>query len=402
MILNLMKISLKSLLKNKLRTILTILGIYIGIVSIVLIITISNSAKITIKDKLEQLDTLLVTARIFNTKDINTKKVINKLKEESAINNIAVRMDMEWNDGESIQSSDTDNMQNETRSIEAINIEYFSIYPDIKEKLIYGHVFTSIEENNNLPVCLLREDIANEIYGNSKCIGKYITVNNEKLKIIGIMRNNSENEYDVNYVADLYVLESYIESSNEDYSINEICYIVEPIGIKSREEVYAIVDETIGEFLEKEDYYVEQYLFTTEEASLTIIDIVSIVFIIIAGISVVSGGIGIMNVLLVSVNEKIKEIGIRRALGASKKVIFIQFILEGIFIMLSAGILGIVTNIFLVGIANNIFVDYGLMLVVNIEIIIYTMIFCGFLGILFGLYPAWKASRLNPVEALRN
>ena len=389
MILDLIKISCKSLLKNKLRTILTILGIYIGIVSIVLIITISNSAKTTIKNELKQLDTLLVTARIFNTKD-------------SAINNIAVRMDIEWNDYENIQFNNNDNMDYEIHSIEAINTEYFSIYPDIKDKIIYGHVFTNIEENNNLPVCLLREDVANDLYGSSKCIGKYVTVNNEKLKVIGIMRNNSDNEYDLNYVAELYMLESYIESSNEDYSINEISYIIEPIGIKSREEVYSIVDETIGEFLAKEDYYVEQYLYTAEEASLTIIDIVSIVFIIIAGISIVSGGIGIMNVLLVSVNEKIKEIGIRRALGASKKVIFIQFILEGVFIMLSAGVLGILTNIFLVGIANNLFTDYGLILTVNIETIIYTMLFCGFLGIVFGIYPAWKASKLNPVEALRN
>lgn len=402
MILDLVKISFKSLLKNKLRTILTILGIYIGIVSIVLIITISNSAKITIKSELEQLDTLLVTARIFNTKGINTKKVTENLKEDSGIKNIAVRMEIEWNDYESMQSSNTDNTDYETHSIEAINIEYFSIYPDIKEKLMYGHIFTGIEEENNLPVCLLREDIANELCGNSKCIGKYITVNNEKLKIIGIMRNNLDDEYDSNYVADIYMLESYIENSNMDYSVNEICYIIEPIGIKSREEVYSIVDETIGEFLAKEDYYVEQYLYTAEEASLTIIDIISIVFIVIAGISVVSGGIGIMNVLLVSVNEKIKEIGIRRALGASKKVIFIQFILEGVFIMLSAGVLGILTNILLVGIANNLFSDYGLILAINIEIIIYTMIFCGFLGILFGLYPAWKASKLNPVDALRN
>lgn len=402
MILDLIKISFKSLLKNKLRTILTILGIYIGIVSIVLIITISNSAKTTIKSELEQLDTLLVTARIFNTKDINTKKVVGNLKEDSGIKNIAVRMEIEWNDYEGMQSSNTDNMDYETHSIEAINTEYFSIYPDIKEKLIHGHVFTRIEEENNLPVCLLREDIANELYGSSKCIGKDITVNNEKLKVVGIMRNNSDDEYDLNYVADLYMLESYIESSNMDYSINEICYIIEPIGIKSREEVYSIVNETIGEFLAKEDYYVEQYLYTAEEASLTIIDIVSIVFIVIAGISVVSGGIGIMNVLLVSVNEKIKEIGIRRAIGASKKVIFIQFILEGIFIMLSAGGLGILTNIFLVGIANNLFSSYGLILAVNIETIIYTMLFCSFLGILFGLYPAWKASKLNPVDALRN
>jgi len=402
MILDLVKISFKSLLKNKLRTILTILGIYIGIVSIVLIITISNSAKITIKSELEQLDTLLVTARIFNTKGINTKKVTENLKEDSGIKNIAVRMEIEWNDYESMQSSNTDNTDYETHSIEAINIEYFSIYPDIKEKLMYGHIFTGIEEENNLPVCLLREDIANELCGNSKCIGKYITVNNEKLKIIGIMRNNLDDEYDSNYVADIYMLESYIENSNMDYSVNEICYIIEPIGIKSREEVYSIVDETIGEFLAKEDYYVEQYLYTAEEASLTIIDIISIVFIVIAGISVVSGGIGIMNVLLVSVNEKIKEIGIRRALGASKKVIFIQFILEGVFIMLSAGVLGILTNILLVGIANNLFSDYGLILAINIETIIYTMIFCGFLGILFGLYPAWKASKLNPVDALRN
>lgn len=402
MILDLIKISFKSLLKNKLRTILTILGIYIGTVSIVLIITISSSTKITIKNKLEQLNTLLVTARVFNTNNINTRKVIENLRENSAIKNTAIKMDIEWNNYEDMQSNNTDNIDYESHSIEAINTEYFSIYPDIKDNLIHGHVFTKIEEEKKLPVCLLREDVANELYGNIKCIGKYITVNNEKLKIIGIMRNNTDNEYDMNHVAGLYVLESYIENSNMNYSINEIYYVIEPIGIRSKEEVYSIVDKTLGEFLEKENYYVEQYMYTAEEASLTVIDIISIVFIVIAGVSIISGGIGIMNVLLVSVNEKVREIGIRRALGASKTVIFIQFILESIFIMLSSGVLSILTNMLLVAIANRLLSYYGLILKMDIELVIYTIIFGGFLGILFGLYPAWKAAKLNPVDALRN
>ena len=406
MILDLIKISFNSLLKNKLRTILTILGIYIGIVSIILIITISNSAKKQIVSELNELDSLIVTARVFNMKDSDyflPKKAISDLLEESSIKRIAIRTEIEWDEFSEIsENSYLDDEEYEIHTIEAINREYFNIYPEIKNKLLYGHTFTTIEEDNNLPVCILREDVASKLLGNSKSVGEKITINNQELKVVGIMQNSMENEYDLHYVAEAYILYSYLENSNEEYSISETCYLIEPISINSREEVNTIVDKIFNEYLEKEEYYLDQYLFSTEDVTLKIIDIISLVFIIIAGISVVSGGIGIMNVLLVSVSEKIKEIGIRRALGASKKMIFVQFILEGISIMLIAGILGILTNLLLINVANGLFSDLGLILSIDINIIINTLLFCSILGMVFGIYPAIKASRLNPVDALRN
>lgn len=406
MILDLIKISFNSLLKNKLRTILTILGIYIGIVSIILIITISNSAKKQIISELNELDSLIVTARVFNMKNYDyflPKKAISDLLEESSIKRIAIRTEIEWDEfsGDS-ENSYIDDDEYKTHTIEAINTEYFNVYPEIKNELLYGHTFSIIEEDNSLPVCILREDVASKLIGNSKSVGEKVTINNQELKVVGIMRNSSENEYDLHYVAEAYILHSYLENSNEEYSISETCYLIEPISINSREEVNTIVDKIFNEYLEKEEYYLDQYLFSTEDVTLKIIDIISLVFIIIAGISVVSGGIGIMNVLLVSVSEKIKEIGIRRALGASKKMIFVQFILEGISIMLIAGILGILTNLLLINVANGSFSDLGLILSIDINTIINTLLFCSILGMVFGIYPAIKASKLNPVDALKN
>lgn len=403
MILDLIKISFNSLLKNKLRTILTILGIYIGIVSIILIITISNSAKKQIVNELNELDSWIVTARVFNMENNNyflPKKAINDLIEESSINRIAIRTEIEWN--EINENSYLNDEELEIHTIEAINTEYFNIYPEIKNKLLYGHTFTTIEEDNCLPVCILREDVASKLLGNSKSLGEKIKINNQELKVVGIMQNSSENEYDMHYVADAYILHNYLENTNEEYSISETCYLIEPISINSREEVNSIVEKTFNEHLEKEEYYLEQYLVSTEDVTLKIIDIISLVFVVIAGISIISGGIGIMNVLLVSVSEKVKEIGIRRALGASKKIIFGQFILEGISIMLVAGILGIFTNLLLINVANRLFSDLGLILSIDLKIIVNTLLFCTILGMVFGIYPAIKASRLNPVDALRN
>lgn len=406
MILDLIKISFNSLLKNKLRTTLTILGIYIGILSIILIITISNSAKKQIASELNELDSLIVTARVFNIKGNDyflPKKAISDLIEESSIKKIAIRTEIEWDEfSENSETFYLDDEEYEIHTIEAVNTEYFNVYPEIKNKLLYGHTFSIIEENNSLPVCILREDVASKLLGNSKSVGEKVTINNQDLKVVGIMQNSSENEYALHYVAEAYILHNYLVHSNEEYNISETCYLIEPISMNSREEVNSIVDKIFNEYLEKDEYYLEESLFSAEDVTLKIIDIISIVFIVIAGISVISGGIGIMNVLLVSVSEKIKEIGIRRALGASKKNIFIQFILEGISIMLIAGIFAILTNLLLINIANVLFRDLGLILTIDINIIVNTLLFCSILGMVFGTYPAIKASRLNPVDALRN
>ena len=402
MIVDLIKISIKSLLRNKIRTFLTIFGIYIGVVSIVLIITISDSAKIKISTKLENIEELIITARIFDLEGEYSRipdNIIQELEQESSIKRIGTKEEMDWRDyNEFFEDND---FNGSAAVVQAVDIDYFNIYSKIKESIICGRIFSKIEEENMLPVCMLREDVAKELFKTTNCLGATVMLNNQRLKVVGIVSNDKK-EYVSDNISEMYVLDSYVTNSNIEYSFAEKCYIIEPINNKSREEAYNKTEEKFSEYLSEDTYYLEQYVYSAEDVALEVIDIISTILFIIAGISIVSGGIGIMNVLLVSVNEKVKEIGLRRALGTNKKNIFLQFILEGIVIMIIAGILGIVTNIIIIEIANNVFSDYELDLYMKPKTVFDTMLFCGLIGILFGIYPAFKASRLNPVDALRS
>ena len=164
------------------------------------------------------------------------------------------------------------------------------------------------------------------------------------------------------------------------------------------------IKNVLNEYLKESDYYIQDYYASIIEQSTTILDIISLVFLGIASLSILVGGIGIMNIMLVSVNERIKEIGIRIALGAKGYHILIQFLMEGIFLTLFSGIIGIVLAILATNGANSFMIanNYtSFTLKVNLGVMMNTILFCGIIGIVFGIYPAKKASKMNPVEALR-
>lgn len=136
----------------------------------------------------------------------------------------------------------------------------------------------------------------------------------------------------------------------------------------------------------------------------SMLNIVEMVFAGIAGLSIVVGGIGIMNIMLVSVSERVKETGIRMALGAKNSDIVFQFLIEGIMLTVLSGIFGIILA-YLATIIVNIFIsqstNIGFVLQINFFIMLKIILFCGCLGIIFGIYPAIKAGKLDPVEALK-
>ena len=135
-----------------------------------------------------------------------------------------------------------------------------------------------------------------------------------------------------------------------------------------------------------------------------VIGVIELVFAGIAGLSLLVGGIGIMNIMLVSVNERIKEIGIRMALGANSGNIKLQFLIEGIILTLLSGIIGMILATIAMNVANALIsnlTDFSLTLKVDLGVMLKTVAFCGIIGVIFGYYPAKKASNLNPIDALR-
>ena len=234
-------------------------------------------------------------------------------------------------------------------------------------------------------------------------MGKTIIVNKNEIEIIGVMRKE-ENEGYTNMTSKLYVLDSYASDFFTESRGQNAEYLFTPTDNQERAAAVADIHRLLEEYLKRnEEYYIQEDSTSYLQEVGVIFDIMELIFAGIAGLSLLVGGIGIMNIMLVSVNERIKEIGIRMALGAKQINIMVQFLIEGVMLTIFSGILGMALAYGVMQIANFVItnqMDFELELTMDLAILVKTILFCGGVGVLFGIYPAWKASKLNPIDAL--
>lgn len=394
---------------NKLRTFLTMLGIIIGIFSITIIFAISSATKQTVNSELSAIDFSEISVEVYGTY-IDDQMVINI--PESEIKNLEHEECIE-----SVYQNKIYEYKEMMKKIEKLSIEERNMlmaWPQCtgtsykttqKLELVDGRNFTKMDEEYRMPFCIIQTNLAERVLGKTEnIIGEKIKINNCEFEIIG-QYDEEETFYGGENV---YVLNSYANDYFEkgENDMGGLTFTVKPVSSEKREEAVEIIKEKLLEYMGTEEFYINSDMQTFAEETNTIIGIVELVFAGIAGLSLLVGGIGIMNIMLVSVNERIKEIGIRMALGANAGNIKTQFLIEGVMLTLLSGIIGMliasgaisVVNMF---ISNSEFAKSGFSLGVDFGVMIKTVLFCGVIGIIFGLYPAKKASELNPIDALR-
>ncbi len=405
MIIEAIKTSFKVLTTNKLRTILTMLGIVIGIFSISMIFSISTGTRKSMRDAFDKFQVDTISTYIHEISPIDRELLEREMEElvenESSIITMTKYSFIEFKEYEYALSvyyydkSDYGHGYNLAidENYQTVSGEEFKMI-----KMKSGKFLSSKDIASNMPYVVLREDVAEKLYGTSDVIGKKAIVNNYEFEIIGIMNWGDDSDVP-NMVIPYYALNGSFKSGDPSY----VFKIDNPKNVK---EIEGKLNKTFGQYINPEAYSVSSIDNTDIlKESESIINLVELVFVGIAGLSIVVGGIGIMNIMLVSVSERIKETGVRIALGARNIDIIIQFLIEGIMITLFSGIIGLGLA-YLVTIVGNGFLEemgdeFMLRLLIDFKTCIYIVIFCGVLGIVFGIYPAIKAGKLDPVEALK-
>lgn len=420
------KMAFQALLANKMRALLTMLGIIIGIGAVIAIMTVSSSLTNSITDSFQEMGANNITVGLKQTstetetrsnglkfgaasrnfsvdeEDLITDEMLSKLKKQYSDKIDAIGISESIANGTIHDGGNTANID-----ITGINEEYFSS-SDVT--LLAGRRLTNADVEGKKRVIMISDKAVEQIFS-----GNYETALTQKIQV------DVDGVYEQYYVVGVYQYEtnnSFSSSSDED--ITTTAYI--PIST-GKEQIHAdegyqqftVVTksgmESVSEFAtEIENFFAPYYstndeyqVSTTTMESMTesmseMIGTVSIAISFIAGISLLVGGIGVMNIMLVSITERTREIGTRKALGAKNSSIRFQFIIESMILCLIGGVFGILVGFILGAIAASL-LGYGA--TVPVVSIVVAVAFSMVIGIFFGYYPANKAAKMDPIEALR-
>jgi len=394
--------SIRSLLHSKLRTFLTMLGIIIGLAAIVVMVAIGQGVSKQVHDQIASFGNNLLTimpappsssgarqstssgARITEDDYFAIKQRANYIKAVSPL--VQTRAQViaaggNWNTIVYGGSSD---------------------YLTIRDWPIEsGRNFTNAEEKAKGKVCIVGKTIAEELFDGVDPIGSEIRVNKVNLKIIGVLKEKGTNSFGMDQ-DDLII----VPYTTLIYRLSRFRYIQLILCSAISEDQIDIAQQEIEQIMrashrlgeEEENNFRIANQADVLEASMNTTRTLTIFLAIVAGISLLVGGIGIMNIMLVSVVERTKEIGLRRAIGARKVDIEQQFLIEALILCLLGGIIGIILGVTIVFLLK--FVS-TLPLLISINSIIIGFIVSFAVGVFFGYYPAKKASDMNPIDALR-
>lgn len=402
-LLNLLKIAYKAIILNKTRTLLTMLGIIIGVASVIAMLAIGEGSKESIRATISSMGSNMITIRpgsdvrggVRQERSAMETLTLNDfyaIKEQAGL--LTYITPLVNGGGQVINGSN-----NWPSTIYGVNQEYLKI--KITE-LQSGSMFTDAEVQSAAKVALIGQTVVDNVFPDGQDpVGQMVRFNNIPFKIIGVLEEKGENTFGQDQ--DDVVIAPYTTVQKRILAIDHLESIIAS-AISEDEAPEAVTQVTqilrkqhkLSES-EDDDFHVrsmEELISTFSSTS----EMLTILLVAVASISLLIGGIGIMNIMYVSVKERTKEIGLRMAVGGKGSDILMQFLIEAILISITGGILGVI-----LGLASTVFIEKFLNWPTSIALysILISFAVCAITGIFFGWYPAKKAAALDPITALR-
>jgi putative ABC transport system permease protein len=402
---NLIRIALRALQRNKLRAFLTMLGIIIGVGAVIAMVAIGQGSKQSIQDQLSSMGSNMIIIRPNSNQtpgggarlDASTVQSLT-LDDIKAIQSQAQYVNA-ISPAVQARGQVINGALNWPTTIQGVSPDFLTIrnWP-LKE----GVSFDEQQVKAAAKVCLVGQTIVDNIFNvGEDPIGKIIRFNKIPIKIIGVLEKKGENAFGQDQ--DDIILAPYTTVQKRMLAINYIQTIyASAINSESSEPATEELSQILRTSHRLTSNDQDDFTIRTQAELISTLSstsqLLTILLAAIAGISLLVGGIGIMNIMYVSVTERTKEIGLRMSIGAKGGDILMQFLIEAIVISITGGILGVILGL-LASKLINVFLSWPTL--VSESSIILSFVVCAITGIFFGYYPAQKASRLDPIEALR-